>query len=148
MNDMEHKKQSIAKQMLWMIILCGFLSVALPAAEPVPFADLTPAQAAALIKEKSADPLFVILDVRTAKEFAMGRIKGARNIDVKAANARERLGKLDRNGSYLLYCRGGMRSARAMGFMKGKGFKKVYNLAGGLMRWQAEKLPLETSPGL
>ena len=125
------------------MLLCGILSMALPAADIVPFTDITPAQAAALIKAKGADPLFSILDVRTAKEFALNRIKGARNIDVKAPDARERIGKLDKNGTTLVYCRMGPRSARAVQRMKKMGFKRVFNLAGGLMKWQQEKLPME-----
>jgi rhodanese-related sulfurtransferase len=68
------------------------------------------------------------------------------NIDVKKPDFKENVEKLDRNGTYLVYCRGGVRSARAMKLMKEWGFKQVYNLAGGLIRWQAEKLSLETAP--
>ena len=81
--------------------------------------------------------------MRTAQEFAENRIQGALNIDVKAPDFKEKVEKLDRNGIYLAYCKGGVRSARAMNMMKELGFKQVYNLAGGLMKWQAEKLPLE-----
>ena len=134
------------KKMFSAVILCGISFLALPAADPVPFSDITPAQAAALIKAKGADPLFVILDVRTPKEFALNRIKGARNIDIKAPAARERFGKLDKNSTYLVYCRIGPRSSRTMKAMKKMGFKRVFNLAGGLMRWQQEKLPMEGKP--
>jgi len=126
--------------------LCLFLSFAAPAADLAPFTDITPSQAAALIKEKGADPLFVILDVRTAKEFSTCWIKGALNIDIKAADFKEKVEKLDRSGIYLAYCKGGVRSARAMNLMKEAGFKMVFNLVGGLMKWQAEKLPLEFAP--
>jgi rhodanese-related sulfurtransferase len=145
-SGMKPMKQTITKQWIFALLLCGLLSTALPAADPVPFSHITPAQAAALIKAKSADPLFVILDVRTPKEFALNRIKGARNIDIKAPDARERFAKLDKNGTYLVYCRMGPRSSRAMQGMKKMGFKRVFNLAGGLMRWQQEKLPMEGKP--
>jgi len=139
-------KKLLSRKLMSALLLSGFFVFALPAADPVPFSHLTPAQAAALIKAKSADPLFVILDVRTAKEFALNRIKGARNIDIKEPDARERIGKLDKNGTYLVYCRMGPRSARTMQGMKKMGFKRVFNLAGGLMRWQQEKLPMEGKP--
>ncbi|MCX6556999.1 MAG: PDZ domain-containing protein [Candidatus Aminicenantes bacterium] len=113
------------------------------AADITPFSDLTPAQAAAMIAEKNVDPLFKIIDVRTAEEFAVNRIKGALNIDVKADGFKDKVAKLDKNGTYLVYCRGGVRSVRAMNLMKELGFTRVYNLAGGLKNWQAEKLPLE-----
>ena len=146
MHDRKHTKQTILKQLLLGATLIGFLSSGLPAAAIVPFSDITPGQAAGLIKENGADPLFKIIDVRSAKEFSENWIKGALNIDVKAPDFKEKIEKLDRNGVYLAYCRGGVRSARAMNLMKEWGFKQVYNLAGGLMRWQAEKLPLETTP--
>jgi phage shock protein E len=136
-------KKMHGKQLISIMLLGGLLFTALPAADPGPFADLTPAQAAAMIKTKGADPLFVILDVRTAAEFAADRIKGARNIDARMRGAKERIGKLDKNATYLLYCRGGMRSVKAMNAMKKLGFKRVYNLAGGLAKWQKEKLPVE-----
>lgn len=139
-------KKMLSRKLLSAVILCGFFVFALPALDPVPFSHITPAQAAALIKAKAADPSFVILDVRTAREFALNRIKGARNIDIKAPDARERFGKLDKNGTYLVYCRMGPRSSRAMQGMKKMGFKRVFNLAGGIMKWQAEKMPLEGKP--
>ncbi len=126
--------------------LGAILFFALPAADIVPFTDITPAQAAALIQDKGADPLFVILDVRTTREFAESWIKGAKNIDVKAPDFKDQIARLDKKGIYLAYCKGGVRSARAMNLMKGVGFREIYNLAGGLMRWQREKLPLETAP--
>lgn len=139
-------KKMLSKQLLSAAILCGLSVMALPAADIVPFSDVTPAQAVAMIKAKSADPLFAILDVRTAREFAENRIKGAKNIDVKAPDFQDSISKLDRNGIYLLYCRGGVRSVSAMKLMKEWGFKEVYNLAGGLLRWQKENLPLEGKP--
>jgi len=146
-SGMKPMKIMTAKHLLPAMLLCGILSIALPAADIVPFTDITPAQAAALIKAKGADPLFSILDMRTAREFARNRIRGAKNIDVKAPNAKERIGgKLDKNGAYLVYCRVGLRSARTMKAMKKMGFKRVFNLAGGFLKWQQEKLPLEGAP--
>jgi phage shock protein E len=143
MRDRKHTKQTILKRLLLGAALSGFLFLTLPATGLVPFTDITPAQASTLIKEKSADPLFKILDVRTPEEFALNYIKGALNIDVKAADFAKKIAKLDRDGTYLVYCKGGVRSARAMNLMKEAGFKQVYNLAGGLKKWQEEKLPLE-----
>jgi rhodanese-related sulfurtransferase len=146
MRDRKQMKQTILKGLLLGAALCGFLSSGLPAAGLAPFTDITPAQAAALIKEKSADPLFKIIDVRSAAEFAVNHIRDAQNIDVKALDFAAKIAKLDKDGIYLVYCKGGVRSARAMNLMKEAGFKQVFNLAGGLMKWQEEKLPPETAP--
>ena len=142
---MKKRKAAIFKLLLTGLAWCGIFLFTLPAADLVPFTDITPAQAAALIAEKGADPLFKTIDVRTATEFAGSRIKGTLNIDIKAADFKEMIAKLDKNGIYLAYCKGGVRSARAMNVMKELGFKQVYNLAGGLMNWQNEKMPLETA---
>jgi rhodanese-related sulfurtransferase len=143
MNNRKHMKQMILKQLLLGMSLWGFLLFTMPAANLVPFSDITPSQAAALIAEKGASPLFIILDVRTAKEFAENHIKDALNIDVKAPDFKESIDKLDRNSIYLVYCLVGVRSAKAMNLMREWGFKQVYNLAGGFKKWQEEKLPRE-----
>jgi len=146
MKNRKYIMPAISKQLLLGIILCGFLFSMLPAEELVPFTDITPTQAAELIKAKGADPLFKVIDVRTTEEFAVNRIEGAQNYDFKAIDFKEQIEPLNKDGVYLVYCRGGVRSARAMNQMKEWGFKQVYNLGGGLMNWQKEKLPLEGVP--
>jgi phage shock protein E len=141
--NLKNTRPTILFRLLALAIFYGMVPLATSAADLVPFTDIMPAQAMALIKEKSADPLFKILDVRTPEEFALNYVKGALNIDVKAADFAKKIAKLDRDGTYLVYCKGGVRSARAMNLMKEAGFKQVYNLAGGLKKWQEEKLPLE-----
>jgi|WetSurMetagenome_2_1015567.scaffolds.fasta_scaffold380070_1 rhodanese-related sulfurtransferase len=146
MKDMKKFRRAIRLRFLATIIIGGMLPLTTPAADPVPFSDLMPAQAAALIKAKSADPLFKVIDVRSAAEFAENHIQDALNIDVKGPDFAAQVAGLDKDGIYLVYCRGGVRSAKAMNLMKDAGFKQVYNLAGGLMKWQAEKLPLQAAP--
>jgi phage shock protein E len=59
-----------------------------------------------------------VVDVRTPEEYSQGHAPGARNIDVGAADFRERVAELDRDGSYLVYCRSGNRSAQAAAIMR------------------------------
>jgi len=105
-------------------------------------ARLTPVQAHDLMDAHAKDPHFVVLDVRTPGEFAGGHLKEALNIDIKAPDFADRLDKLDKSNAYLVYCRGGVRSLRAMGLMKDKGFKQVYDLEGGILKWQDAGLPV------
>jgi rhodanese-related sulfurtransferase len=105
-------------------------------------ARLTALQADELIKAHAQDPHFTVLDVRTPEEFAAGHLKNAVNIDFRAADFAERLDTLDKNAVYLVYCRVGVRSLRAMGFMKDKGFSRVYDLEGGVLKWQEAGLPV------
>ncbi len=82
---------------------------------------------------------FVLLDVRTPKEQMDGMIEGAQGIDVKAADFVERINQLDKDKTYLVYCKAGSRSTRACNTMAENGFKKMYNLEGGYLGWIAEE---------
>jgi rhodanese-related sulfurtransferase len=57
----------------------------------------------------------------------------------------ERLGELDRDRPVVLVCRSGARSAQACVLLAKAGFTRVANLAGGMLRWNGESLPL--APG-
>jgi rhodanese-related sulfurtransferase len=80
----------------------------------------------------------VILDVRTAQEYDTGHLKGSINLDFKSPSFRDEIARLDRDEAYLLYCRTGRRSARAVMLMKSLGFKELYNLTNGIEQWQRE----------
>jgi rhodanese-related sulfurtransferase len=45
---------------------------------------------------------------------------------------------LDPSKSYVVYCRSGARSARASEIMSANGFKKVFNLSGGILGYTGE----------
>jgi rhodanese-related sulfurtransferase len=79
----------------------------------------------------------VLIDVRTSAEVASGAINGAINIDVSATDFKEKIAKLDKEKTYLVYCRSGARSARACSIMCEGGFTKLVNLQGGYMAWSA-----------
>lgn len=76
-----------------------------------------------------------ILDTRTLDEFENGFIKGAVLYDIFGLEFRDDILKLDRDKTYLVYCRSGGRSYEAMSFMKSNGFKSVFNLIGGVLAW-------------
>lgn len=71
-----------------------------------------------------------IIDVRTPAETATGMLDRAVNIDIGAADFRDRIASLDRDGSYLLYCRTGNRSAQAASIMRDLGFTDVFDAGG------------------
>ncbi len=106
------------------------------------FADIEPAAANDLILNNQGNANFVILDVRTSAEFMTGYIAGAVNIDYNGSDFEVRLGELDKNKSYFVYCRTGNRSASAIEVMKGLEFKLGYNLLGGIVRWVEEGYPV------
>lgn len=73
----------------------------------------------------------VILDVRTPEEFVAGHLEGAVNVDVQSADFDARIGELDPDADYVVYCRSGNRSAAAIERMTGLGFTSLVD-GGGL----------------
>ncbi len=72
-----------------------------------------------------------VIDVRTPAEFADGHLEGAELVDIYEPAFRDEIDGLDRDGSYVLYCRTGNRSGQAADLMRELGFTEVYD-AGGL----------------
>ena len=84
------------------------------------------------VKEQDA----IVIDVRTPMETAEGVIEGCdMMIDFKSSNFGAEIAKLDKSKAYVVYCRSGGRSASASQYMIDNGFKKVYNLEGGITGW-------------
>lgn len=78
-----------------------------------------------------------LIDVRTPKENQAGEISGTQhNIDVKNKLFKEEMTKLDKEKTYLVYCRSGARSGHAVKIMESMGFKHIYNLKGGYLAWK------------
>ena len=78
----------------------------------------------------------ILLDVRTPAEFAEGHLQGAINIDYNNDGFAAALDTLDKNKQYEVYCRSGHRSGESAEMMSKKGFKKIYDLEGGILKWQ------------
>lgn len=106
---------------------------ALTANESAKIENVNAKQAAALLDKKSPP---VVLDVRTQSEFKDGHISGAVSIDVTAPDFKTNVSKLDKTQPYLLHCRSGARSSRALKVMRDLGFKYVYHLDSGIMAWK------------
>ena len=88
------------------------------------------------------NPDFVIIDVRTPEEFAEGHIENVINLDYYSETFRDELNKLDKNKMYLIYCRSGNRSGKALNIMEELNFREVYNMSGGIIEWKAKELPI------
>lgn len=71
-----------------------------------------------------------IIDVRTPAELADGMLADAVNISLEAPDFRARISELERDGSYMLYCRSGNRSAQAADMMRDLGFTDVIDGGG------------------
>jgi len=87
-------------------------------------------------------PGTVVLDVRTPAEYASGHLPKAQNIDIEAADFATRMGSLNKNASYAVYCRSGNRSGMALEQMAAAGFTHIYDLADGIGAWQTMGGPM------
>jgi rhodanese-related sulfurtransferase len=112
---------------------------------------MTPDALAALLS--NAPDHVVLLDVRTAEEYAISHLPDAVQVapDQRSANEVARLaGGL--NGKIVVaYCSIGLRSSRVLlrigQAMKEQGATNLYNLKGGIFRWRNERRPLVAQGG-
>jgi len=125
---------------IWLFVSL-LLAPVLALAEP-PLQDISARTAAALIQENQSNPDFIILDIRTPKEFDAGHIKGARNIDFYAQSFANEFRSLDRKKTYLIYCRSGNRSKQLMGAVEKMHFKQVFHMRSGLVDWVGQGFKL------
>ncbi|MET0320428.1 MAG: rhodanese-like domain-containing protein [Duganella sp.] len=100
----------------------------------------SPADVTLLINRSKA----TIVDVREAKDFAVGHLPDAKNIPL--ADFDKRIGELDKfkSKSVVVVCQtGGMRAATAANKLAKAGFTDVVTLDGGIAAWQKANLPLK-----
>lgn len=101
---------------------------------------VTPEEMQELQKDKSIP----VVDVRTAKAHALESIPNSQNIDFNSPNFEEEVSKLDKNKPVILYCGTGRSSAKCASKLEDAGFKKIYELKGGISRWKYEGFDVET----
>ncbi|AZA92941.1 Thioredoxin C-1 [Chryseobacterium nakagawai] len=82
-----------------------------------------------------------LVDVRTPGEFRNGHLKNAMNIDWSADDFNEKSKALDKSKPVFVYCMSGPRSMAAAAKLKEMGFKNVYEMQGGMMKWRNASLP-------
>ena len=79
-----------------------------------------------------------ILDVRNNYEIALGQFESAQNLNFENFQdfpTKLKQSPLDKNKDTLIYCTGGIRCEKAMSIMKDQGFKKIYQLSGGILNY-------------
>jgi molybdopterin/thiamine biosynthesis adenylyltransferase/rhodanese-related sulfurtransferase len=79
----------------------------------------------------AGDDLFV-LDVREPHEYQICNINGHL---IPLGDLPKRVSELDSSREIVAHCRSGVRSGKAVEFLQQAGFKKVHNLAGGILAW-------------
>ena len=79
-----------------------------------------------------------LIDVRTLEEYQEGHIKGALNIDYLGEHFSADINKLDKQKPVYVYCRSGNRSGKSTAVFEELGFKTIYDLYGGIVKWRSE----------
>jgi rhodanese-related sulfurtransferase len=82
----------------------------------------------------------MLIDVRTEEEVAEGKIANTDNLDIRDPEFVDHIAEYDRDKTYVMICRSGGRSAQACMHMMDLGFKKIYNLEGGMLAWTGEQV--------
>ncbi len=103
--------------------------------------NLSAEEFAAKIKELPSAP---IIDVRTAEEFSKGHIQSAQNFDWYEDMLDKQTASFDKSKPVFVYCLSGGRSSTAASKLRANGFKTVYELNGGIMKWRGANLPETT----
>ncbi|HTM49092.1 MAG TPA: rhodanese-like domain-containing protein, partial [Bryobacteraceae bacterium] len=107
----------------------------IPAHEPAPApgvaeGEIDPVEVKARIDR--GDP-FVLIDVREPHEYQIAKIPTARLIPL--GELPKRVNELNSADEIVAHCKSGMRSAKAVDFLKQAGFRKVRNMKGGILAW-------------
>jgi molybdopterin/thiamine biosynthesis adenylyltransferase/rhodanese-related sulfurtransferase/molybdopterin converting factor small subunit len=92
--------------------------------------DIDPVEVKAKIDR--GDP-FVLIDVREPHEYQICKIPYAKLIPL--GDLPKRVNELDSADEIVAHCKSGVRSAKAVDFLKQAGFRKVRNMKGGILAW-------------
>ena len=79
-----------------------------------------------------------LLDVRTPEEYSTEHIGDAKNVNWNDDNFVAKATTYDKSKPIFVYCKLGGRSAQAADKLAELGFKEIYNLDGGIMKWKAQ----------
>ena len=90
-----------------------------------------------LKKRIDAGEAVYVLDVRNPNEFQICRIPGTTLLPLPELG--NRFAEVPKDREVVVHCKSGMRSAKAIEFLKGQGYTKLLNLTGGILGW-AEKV--------
>ena len=130
------------------IVAAGALYLLLQGGAPaVAFGNIDVNKAYELISENQNNEDFVLLDVRTDDEVSAGVFgHDAANfavIDFYNPQFNDDIAQLDKDKTYVIYCRSGNRSGQTFARMQEMGFTNIYNVEGGINAWNEAGLPVE-----
>lgn len=91
-------------------------------------------------------PAPVLLDARTAKEFEVSRLAGAKNAP-KGTTVEAAMGAAPKDAPVVVYCSVGYRSSQFAEKLQKAGYTKVWNLEGSIFQWANEGRPIVDARG-
>lgn len=100
----------------------------------------TTIDAQAFNQKIKATPNAQILDVRTPEEFSSEHLDNAKNINWYEDSFTAEVEKLDKTKPVFVYCKSGGRSQSAVTKLEKMGFATIYQLQGGILKWEAAGL--------
>ncbi len=109
---------------------CGMPHKEEPAVAPVQDGEIDPVEVKAKI-DRGDD--FLLIDVREPHEYQICSIPAAKLIPL--GDLAKRMNELDSSKEIVAHCKSGVRSGKAVDFLKQSGFKKVRNMKGGILAW-------------
>ena len=109
---------------------CGVRGGSAPAVSQATGGEITPEQ---LKKRIDAGESLFVLDVRNPNEFQICRIPGTVLLPLPELPAR--FAEVPKDREVIVHCKSGMRSAKAIEFLKAQGYTKLTNLTGGILGW-------------
>jgi len=136
------KKKLIIFAIPIFIICLGFILPSLGAQDSTRILTVSAKEAADLIDKHNGDSDFAILDIRTPGEFQSGHLQSALLIDFYSQTFVDQLSRLDKEKTFLIYCRTGNRSTRSLEIFKKLKFQKIYHMANGISTWYSEGFPV------
>src|SRR5438067_2227488 len=108
---------------------CGIRGEETPATANSAIPEIQPEE---LKRRLDAKENVFILDVREPHEYQICNLGGYL---IPLGDLPKRVNELDSSREIVAHCRSGVRSAKAVDFLRQAGFKKVRNLAGGILAW-------------
>ncbi|SMF96693.1 Rhodanese-related sulfurtransferase [Methylomagnum ishizawai] len=103
---------------------------------------VSPIEAVALMNDDHT----LVLDVREPNEFDQGHIEGARNVPLAKLESALELEPHKQN-PVIVTCQSGTRSQPACKQLLAQGFTQVFELSGGMLAWEDQKLPVTRKRG-
>lgn len=97
------------------------------------FKSVSSEEARKIIAENAGREDFILLDIRTPREFSAGSLPRAVNLNFYSPDLIQRLNALEKSHRYFIFCRSGSRSKGMLEIMEQLGFEEVVELDEGIM---------------